>query len=149
MTASRSLRQAVAGFALLFLAACASTPKGAFVKPVDGQVTSWYGQRGRSTHTGVDIGADRGTDVRAAKDGKVVFRGRRGKYGRLVIIDHGDGVQTYYAHLSGYNTRKGRKVRRGQTIGRVGKSGRATGYHLHFELRIGGRPIDPRGVVPF
>lgn len=134
---------------LLFAAGCASTPEGAFVSPVKGTITSGYGQRGRSFHSGVDIAAKRGTEVRAAKSGKVIFRGRQKRYGRLIIVDHGGGVQTYYAHLSGYNVRKGKKVKRGQKIGRVGKSGRASGHHLHFELRINGRHTNPAGVVPF
>ncbi|MCQ8185834.1 M23 family metallopeptidase [Parvularcula maris] len=138
------------GAVLLMVAAagCASAPKGSYTSPVDGTVTSNFGKRKRNYHTGIDIAAPKGTEVRAAKSGKVAFRGRNKKYGRLLIIDHGDGTETYYAHLAGYNIRKGKKVKAGQKIGRVGRSGRATGYHLHFELRVSGRPVDPRGVVP-
>ncbi|NNU15995.1 M23 family metallopeptidase [Parvularcula sp. ZS-1/3] len=138
-----------AAFAALVLASCASTPKGAFVTPVDGSVSSNYGPRKRNFHTGIDVAAPKGTKVVAAQAGKVVFRGRKKRYGRLVIIDHGGGMQTYYAHLSKFHVRKGKKVKRGQVIGRVGKSGRASGHHLHFELRVNGRHTDPRGVVPF
>ncbi|GGY45286.1 M23 family metallopeptidase [Parvularcula lutaonensis] len=140
----------ILGAALLLLAAgCASAPKGAYVSPVDGTVTSNYGARKRNFHEGIDVAAPRGTEVRAVQKGRVIFRGRKKRYGRLVIIDHGNGVESYYAHLSGFNTREGRRVKRGQKIGRVGKSGRASGHHLHFELRINGRPVNPAGVVPF
>ncbi|MEM9809851.1 MAG: M23 family metallopeptidase [Pseudomonadota bacterium] len=137
-------------FALVMLmAACATKPDTAFTKPIkSAAISSNYGPRGGSFHHGIDFAAPRGTDVYAARDGKVIFRGRRKRFGRLVIIDHGGGVQTYYAHLSGYNTRKGKKVKRGQRIGRVGKSGRASGYHLHFEVRVLGRSVNPRSVVP-
>ena len=131
------------------LAGCASTPKGAYMTPLEGTVTSNFGTRARGYHTGIDVAAAKGTAVLAAQEGRVVFRGRKKRYGRLIIVDHGNGVETYYAHLSGYNVRKGRKVKRGQRIGRVGRSGRASGYHLHFELRMKGRPVNPAGVVPF
>ncbi|MEM9837957.1 MAG: M23 family metallopeptidase [Pseudomonadota bacterium] len=135
--------------AVAALSACASAPKGSFVKPIDGGViTSTYGPRGGGHHYGVDFGAKRGTLVRAAQSGKVTFRGRRKGYGRLIIIDHGGGMETYYAHLSRYKVGKGKKVRRGMAIGKVGSSGRSTGPHLHFELRVNGRPVNPSGVVP-
>lgn len=130
------------------LSGCASAPKGSFAKPVSGTITSSYGPRGGGYHRGVDIGAKRGTLVRAANDGRVVFRGRRKGFGRLVIIDHGGGMQTYYAHLSGYKVRKGKRVRRGAPVGKVGSSGKASGPHLHFELRVDGKPVNPAGVVP-
>lgn len=130
------------------LAACASTPKGAYVSPLHGTVTSGFGARGGRPHYGVDIAAERGTLVRAANAGQVVFRGRKKGFGRLVIVDHGGGVTTYYAHLSRFKTRKGRRVKRGQPIGKVGSSGRASGPHLHFEVRMDGRPVNPFGVVP-
>jgi murein DD-endopeptidase MepM/ murein hydrolase activator NlpD len=138
------------GAVLLIAAAagCASTPKGGYTAPIEGTVTSNFGPRKRNYHTGIDIAAPKGTEVLAAKGGKVSFRGRNKKYGRLLVVDHGDGTETYYAHLSRYHVREGKRVKTGQRIGRVGRSGRATGYHLHFELRVSGRPVDPRGVVP-
>ena len=145
----KNLRRLLMMVLLVTLAACASTPKGAYVSPVDGVVSSGFGPRGGSVHKGVDIAAPRGTEVRAVQAGRVIFRGRRKGFGRLLIIDHGGGVESYYAHLSGYNVRKGNKVKRGQKIGRVGNSGRSKGYHLHFELRMDGRPVNPAGVVPF
>ena len=140
----------VAALALVMLmAACASKPDNAYVSPIKGAtVSSNYGPRRGGFHHGIDFAAPRGTDVYAARAGRVVFRGRRKRFGRLIIIDHGGGVQTYYAHLSGYNVREGKKVKRGQKIGRVGKSGRASGYHLHFEVRVSGRSVNPRGFVP-
>ncbi|MEM1380458.1 MAG: M23 family metallopeptidase [Pseudomonadota bacterium] len=145
----KDLRVLAALFCALSVVSCASAPKGSYAKPVTGTVTSGYGVRGKGFHHGVDIGAKRGTIVRAAQSGRVVFRGRKRGFGRLIIIDHGGGVQTYYAHLSGYKTRKGRKVKRGQPIGKVGSSGHSTGPHLHFEMRMNGRSVDPTGVVPF
>lgn len=144
----RLLRRVALIAALMLAASCSSVPDGAFISPVEGTITSNFGPRGRGYHYGVDIAAKRGTPVVASQGGKVVFRGRKKRFGRMIIIDHGGGVQTYYAHLSGYNVRQGRRVKRGQKIGRVGKSGRASGYHLHFEFRVNGKPQNPRGVVP-
>lgn len=143
------VRSVAVALLLLTVAACVSQPKGGYTSPVDGTVTSNFGPRKRNFHTGIDIAAPKYTEVRAVRGGKVAFRGRNKKYGRLLIIDHGDGTESYYAHLSRYHVRPGRRVKRGQKIGKIGRSGRATGYHLHFELRINGRPVDPRGVVPF
>jgi len=79
----------------------------------------------------------------ATAAGRVIFAGRSGAYGRMVVIDHGNGFETRYAHLASTTVRKGERVRRGELIGRVGKSGNATGYHLHYEVRQNGRPVDP------
>ena len=81
--------------------------------------------------------------VRAAADGVVAHAERFGGYGRLVVLDHGNGVQTYYAHLSRFNVRPGQEIRRGETVGAVGSSGRATAPHLHYEVRIGGTAVNP------
>lgn len=97
----------------------------------------------RSFHTGVDIGAPLGTEVVAALDGVVTFAGRRGAYGQLIEIAHGDGYSTRYAHLSAILVQYGQIVRAGQVIGLVGSTGRATGPHLHFEFRIEGEPVTP------
>lgn len=133
---------------LIALSACATAPKAAYGPPVHGTVTSGYGQRGKGFHHGIDIAAQRGARVRAVQDGRVTFVGRKKGFGRLVIVDHGGGVESYYAHLSGYSTRKGRRVKRGQPVGKVGSSGRASGPHLHFELRQGGASVNPVGTVP-
>ena len=148
VASSRLIKGLLGTFFLLAVAGCASNPKDGFIRPVEGTFTSGYGPRGAGHHHGVDWAAKRGTPVRAAKGGKGVFRGKKRGGGRLIIIDHGQGVQTYYAHLSGFKTRKGRKVRRGELIGKVGSSGRSSGPHLHFEIRMNGKSVNPAGLVP-
>jgi len=114
-----------------------------------GSVTSGFGYRvdpingELAFHRGVDIAARKGQKVRAYQEGVVVFADRLGGYGRLVIIRHAGGFSTYYAHLRSILARKGRRVRRGSVIGAVGRSGRTTGAHLHFELRRNGLAIHP------
>ena len=113
------------------------------------RVTSAFGLRhdpfdGHLTrHAGVDLAAREGEDIRAAAGGVVLRAGARGGYGDAVEIDHGGGVTTLYAHASELLVREGEQVAPGQPIARVGQTGRATGSHLHFELREGGRPVDP------
>jgi len=109
-------------------------------------VTAEFGApRGRrSYHQGIDLAAPAGTKVRATADGKVVFAGRDGSYGRTVVIDHRNGYRTRYAHLKRVDTRVGARIRRGDVIGRVGKSGNASGTHLHYEVIRNGVPVDPR-----
>ncbi len=96
-------------------------------------------------HEGIDCAAPYGSPVFAAEDGRVAFSGRKGAYGRLIVIDHDSGWSTWYGHLSKVDQRirKGAAVRAGQSIGRVGTSGAATGPHLHFETRMAGRPVNP------
>lgn len=94
-------------------------------------------------HTGTDFRADPGTPVLAAGNGLVVFTGRQGGYGNIIYVDHGGGVVTRYAHLRKIETTKGSTVTAGQEIGEVGSTGRATGPHLHFEVRLEGRAVDP------
>ena len=92
-------------------------------------------------HKGVDITAPTGTSVRATADGVVVQAEMvSGGYGRLIIVDHGGGIQTYYAHLSKISVHAGQEVRRSEVIGLVGTSGRTTAPHLHYEVRVGGAP---------
>ena len=119
-------------------------------RPVNGPITSGFGPRtdpfggGTRNHTGIDFGAPLGTPVTATAGGRVIQAGDRGDgYGNLVIIDHGNGYQTYYAHLSRINVRVGDTVRDGQNIGNVGSTGRSTGPHLHYEIRRNGTPINP------
>ena len=118
---------------------------------IKGTVTSKYGYRyifgAYSWHSGVDIGAARGTNIVAADGGKVTFAGTRGTYGKLVIVTHDDGSQTYYAHCSSILVKKGDKVYQGQTIAKVGSTGRSTGNHLHFEIRINGKTVDPLNYI--
>jgi murein DD-endopeptidase MepM/ murein hydrolase activator NlpD len=99
-------------------------------------------------HTGVDFGAPTGTRVKATGDATVKFAGRRGGYGNLVILRHSNGYETYYAHLSRFaaGLRSGRAVTQGQVIAYVGSTGASTGPHLHYEVRIAGRPQNPMGI---
>ena len=107
------------------------------------QVSSKFGNRRGRLHAGIDLRAPRGTPIHAAADGRVVFSGRSGDYGRMVVIDHGGGVETAYAHNSRNLVNRGQRVKQGDIIGNVGRSGNATGYHLHFEFRRYGRPLNP------
>ncbi len=117
--------------------------------PVDGRLLGAFGERtdpfsGEGAfHTGVDISATTGTPVHATADGVVVFAQVFSGYGRLVRINHGNGMETYYAHLSRFYVQEGQDVRRGEVIGAVGSSGRVTAPHLHYEVRLGGAPVNP------
>ena len=117
--------------------------------PVLGRITSRFGERldpfgGEGEfHTGLDIASHFGDEVRAAADGVVTWVGPREGYGNVVIVDHGFGITTWYAHLSGYNTQVGMPVRRGDVIAYEGETGRATGPHLHFEVRMHNAPVNP------
>jgi murein DD-endopeptidase MepM/ murein hydrolase activator NlpD len=99
-------------------------------------------------HKGVDYAARRGTPIRSSGDGKIIFKGRKGGYGRVVIVQHGSRYQTLYAHMNGYKRgiRVGKYVKQGQTIGFVGSSGRTTGPHLHYEFRVNGTHRNPLTV---
>jgi murein DD-endopeptidase MepM/ murein hydrolase activator NlpD len=118
--------------------------------PVRGPITSRFGARRDpwddepSHHFGIDIRARYGLPVTASGAGRVIFAGRDAGYGRLVIVDHGGDIDTFYAHLSAIYVREGQRIRRGEPIGAVGASGRATGTHLHYEVRVAGSPVDPR-----
>lgn len=114
------------------------------VWPVRGTVTSEYGQRWGRMHTGIDIGAPNGTPIRAAKGGEVISAGSMGGYGNCVIVDHGGGFTTLYAHMSRIGISDGASVSQGQVIGYVGSTGHSTGNHLHFETRVNGSPQNPR-----
>ena len=116
--------------------------------PTEGETTSEFGPRWGRMHKGIDIAADTGTPVVAAKDGRVVFSGWKGGYGQTIEIDHGGGVVTRYAHQSETVASKGAEVDRGQMIGRVGMTGSATGPHLHFEIRVDDEVRDPRTALP-
>jgi murein DD-endopeptidase MepM/ murein hydrolase activator NlpD len=94
-------------------------------------------------HKGVDFAAQMGDDVFATADGVVVFAGNRGKYGKTLVVDHGFGLQTHYAHLSGMKVDVGAQIKRGQVIGAAGNTGLTTGVHLHYEVRFNGIPQDP------
>lgn len=113
------------------------------VIPAPGRVSSRFGKRGRKLHKGIDIVAMVGTPIVASADGEVIFSGRQRGYGSTVVIDHGD-YMTLYAHASKLIARAGDKVRRGDYIAKVGRTGNARGAHLHFELRDrDNKPLDP------
>ena len=117
--------------------------------PVNGRLLSRFGERqdpfsGEGAfHTGVDISASMGTPVHAAADGIVYSAEFSGRYGKLVIIDHGNGMRTWYAHLSRFEVVAGQEIRRGEVLGASGDTGRVTSPHLHFEVRVGGSPVNP------
>lgn len=111
--------------------------------PVGGTVTSPFGARWGRLHAGIDIAAPNGTPLRAAKDGTVIFAGVQGGYGNVVIIDHGGGLTTLYAHQSRLATNDGADVNAGDLIGYVGNTGQSTGNHVHFETRVSGSPQNP------
>jgi murein DD-endopeptidase MepM/ murein hydrolase activator NlpD len=117
--------------------------------PVSGVLRSSFGSRtdpfsGEGAfHSGVDLSAAVGTPIHATADGVVQFVGPNGRYGRLVVVDHGGGLQTYYGHLSQYMVVVGQEVRRNEVIALSGSSGRVTGPHLHYEVRVHGMPVNP------
>lgn len=128
----------------------ASTPS---VWPTQGWVTSDFGVRAdpysadRSMHQGVDISSPHGQPVVSPSDGVVVFNGTEGGYGKVLVLDHGYGVKTRYGHLAETFVRIGQKITRGQKIAAVGNTGRSTGPHLHYEVRVNGIPENPRKFV--
>ncbi|HLV60244.1 MAG TPA: LysM peptidoglycan-binding domain-containing M23 family metallopeptidase [Fredinandcohnia sp.] len=116
--------------------------------PVKGVVHSRFGPRGKVRHDGIDIAAPEGTPIHAAADGEVIFAGVQRGYGNLVILRHEGGWVTIYAHNRKNLVREGDRVRQGQVIGEVGRTGRATGPHVHFEVRKGTSPVDPQSILP-
>ncbi|HSU87827.1 MAG TPA: M23 family metallopeptidase [Terriglobia bacterium] len=122
--------------------------------PVKGNITSHYGNRAdpfngeAELHLGLDISALFGTQVHAPADGKIIYAQRKAAYGNLIIIDHGNGLTTRLGHLSRFNVKVGQKVRKNDIVGYVGTSGRSTAPHLHYEVRLNDRPINPRNYLP-
>ena len=122
--------------------------------PLDNtKLTSDYGMRthpvpgGRRNHKGVDLAAPVGTPIYATGDGVVIFAGRQGAYGNLIKIEHELGVETNYAHLSKIGVKVGQRVSQGDPIGDIGSTGRSTGPHLHYEVRMKGRAVDPMSFI--
>jgi murein DD-endopeptidase MepM/ murein hydrolase activator NlpD len=117
--------------------------------PVNGRLLSRFGDRQDpfsgegALHTGVDISAAQGTPVHAAADGIVSHAEYSGAYGKLVVIDHGNGMRTWYAHMSRFQVVPGQEIRRGEILGYSGATGRVTAPHLHFEVRMGNNPVNP------
>jgi murein DD-endopeptidase MepM/ murein hydrolase activator NlpD len=124
----------------------AATPS---IWPAHGWLSSSVGRRtdpitgGDDFHHGLDISADAGSPIYATADGTVTMARREGAYGNLVTIDHGYGLETRYGHMSKFEVKTGAKVKRGDVVGRVGSTGRATGPHLHYEVRVNGRLLNP------
>jgi murein DD-endopeptidase MepM/ murein hydrolase activator NlpD len=120
------------------------------IRPVSGKVSSRFGELSKrrvSYHTGLDISTSNGTPIAAAASGTVTFSGWKGSYGNLLVITHGNGVQTYYGHCSALYVSAGTEVSQGQIIAAVGSTGNSTGAHLHFEVRLNGTAYNPENYV--
>ena len=130
------------------LAALGISSEG-YIWPINGAVTSPFGSRWGGFHTGIDIDGYSGQPIAAAKSGIAIYVGSgMSGYGNVVMLDHGGGISTLYAHMSGYNVSGGAAVDQGQIIGFVGCTGSCYGDHLHFEVRVGGNPVDPLSYLP-
>lgn len=122
---------------------------GKFMYPVKARITSPFGPRRHpifgvvSMHSGIDLAAPRGTEIKAAEGGTVIYAGWYGGYGRVAIIDHSKGFSTLYAHLESINVRLGQRIKQGDIVGHEGTTGYSTGPHLHFEVRSKGKPQNP------
>lgn len=119
----------------------------ALAEPVSGVITSRFGARRSGTHTGLDIANSKGTPIKAAAAGTVIYTGYKGSYGNLVIIQHTDSIQTYYAHCSKILVSNGAQVNQGDTISLVGSTGNSTGPHLHLEIRVNGYAKNPQNYL--
>ena len=128
----------------------ASTPS---IWPVRGYVSSSYGQRNdpfsgeREFHFGIDVSTPVGRPVVAPADGVVLYASKRGSYGNVIVLDHKFGMMTRYAHLSRFNVRAGKRVKRGDVVGYVGNTGRSNGPHLHYEVWVSDRPTHPLNYI--
>jgi murein DD-endopeptidase MepM/ murein hydrolase activator NlpD len=127
-----------------------STPS---IAPTRGLLTSGFGSRedpftgGHSMHSGLDIATREGVEVVAPANGVVIFAGEKAAYGNCIVVDHGRDITTLYGHLQAMLVKPGDRVERGQHIGKVGNTGRSTGPHLHYEVRVNGVPVNPRRYV--
>jgi len=152
LEAARRAREAAGqavgdGLSRLPNAGAGVSPSG-FIWPVQGVLTSGFGPRWGRMHTGIDIAAPSGTPIHAAKAGEVIFTGWLGGYGNAVIVDHGDGIATLYGHQSRIGSTEGQILNQGDVLGFVGTTGHSTGNHLHFEVRIDTKPVNPRPYLP-
>lgn len=114
-----------------------------FIQPASGRISSRFGMRWGKMHQGVDFAMPVGTQIRAAAAGKVIKAGTAGDYGQLVVIKHSEGFETRYAHNSKITVKVGQYIKQGDIIAYSGNTGRSTGPHLHFEIRVNGKPQDP------
>lgn len=122
--------------------------KGLFAWPSDALLSSLFGPRWGRNHNGIDLAANQGDPIKAARDGAVLLSGTVDGYGETVVLQHPDGTRTLYAHASKLMVKSGQKVKQGEVIALVGSSGRSTGPHLHFEIIVEDRPVDPRLYLP-
>lgn len=121
-----------------------------FINPVaEGYISSSFGERNGRRHTGLDIAASQGSEIMAAADGLATFAGANGGYGNYLVINHGGGVETCYAHCSEILVREGDSVRQGEVVALVGSTGNSTGPHLHFEIKENGEFLDPAESVSY
>ncbi len=131
-----------------------SEPSLSFIKPVAGRDSGRFGARRifnkqkRKPHSGMDIASPAGRSIHAASRGKVLYTGNLFFTGKVVYIDHGEGLISLYAHMSKINVKKGQTIKQGQTIGRVGMTGRVTGPHLHWSVYLNGNAVDPALFLP-
>ena len=116
---------------------------GDFIWAVNGPLTSPFGQRWGRLHAGIDIAAPEGTPIRAAASGRVILMAPTGGYGNYTCVNHGSSVSTCYAHQVRFGTQRGASVKQGDVIGYVGNTGASFGNHLHFEVRVNGKPVNP------
>jgi murein DD-endopeptidase MepM/ murein hydrolase activator NlpD len=120
-----------------------------YIWPVSNiDVSSTFGYRSGRLHAGIDLRAPRGTPIKASSNGKVIFSGRKSGFGKIIIIAHANGFETVYAHNSRNLVNTGQSVRQGSVIAKMGRTGNATGSHVHFELRRRGKSIDPKRYLP-
>jgi murein DD-endopeptidase MepM/ murein hydrolase activator NlpD len=117
--------------------------KGMLDWPLRGVLYGRFGKKGREPHDGIDLAAPAGTPVKTAQEGSVLYAGEQKGYGLIVIVQHTNGLITLYAHNRDLRVKTGQTVRRSQVIATVGESGRTSGPHLHFEVRVDGKPVDP------
>jgi len=122
--------------------------KGMFIWPIEGEVSSGFGNRDGHPHDGIDIRSPKGTPIHAAAEGEVVFAGDMSGYGNLILLKHRDNYFSAYAHNDENLTKEGKKVGQGEVIAKVGDTGRASGYHLHFEIRYKSTPMNPIPFLP-
>ena len=118
--------------------------------PVSGRISSRYGVSSRlrkSKHTGLDIATPKGTPIKVVAEGKVTCASYKGAYGNLVKVDHGNGLETWYAHTSKMYVSVGKQVKAGEVIAAVGSTGNSTGNHLHLEIRINGKHVNPQDYL--
>lgn len=124
------------------------TSSRGFIWPVTGRISSQYGQRNGRLHKGIDIAVPVGTKVKATKVGTVIYSGWVSGYGNTIMVDHGNGLVTLYGHNSKLLVTWGDKVKQGQAVALSGNTGRSTGPHLHFEIQVNGKAVNPKPYLP-